>query len=67
MYHLFILIKLQNDMDEARDTIRLAIEISNQKRKSVKLSEFFWGQNVEDWTEEQIHGKLLPLLCFKIH
>lgn len=44
-------------MDEARDVIKSAIEIANQKRKSVKLSEFFWGQNVDDWTEEQIHGK----------
>lgn len=49
-------------MDAARDTIKAAIEISNQKRKSVKLSEFFWGQNVEDWTEEQIHGKF----CYKL-
>ena len=47
----------QNDMDEARDTIRSAIEMAHQKRKTVRLSEFFWGQSVDDWTEEQIHGE----------
>lgn len=44
-------------MDEARDTIKSAIEIAHQKRKTVRLSEFFWGQSVDEWTEEQIHGE----------
>lgn len=44
-------------MDEARDVIKAAIDVANQKRRSVRLSEFFWGQSVDDWTEEQIHGE----------
>jgi len=48
----------RSDMDLARDTIRKAIEISNKKRRRINLSEYFWGSDVNDYTEEEIHAEL---------
>ena len=45
-------------MDQARDTIRKAIDISNRKRKRINLSEYFWGSDVNDYTDEEIHAEL---------
>ena len=45
-------------MDQARDTIRKAIEISNKKRKRINFSEYFWGSDVNDYTDEEIHAEL---------
>ena len=57
---MFIVIETetQNDMDHARDVIRRAIDISHKKRKKIHLSEYFWGSDVNDYTEEEIHAEL---------
>ncbi|KAI1291920.1 Tetratricopeptide repeat protein 39B [Halotydeus destructor] len=49
----------KTDMDEARDCIKNAIDVSAKNRKkSQNITEFFWGYDANDYSDVEIHAEL---------
>jgi hypothetical protein len=48
----------RKDMDDAKEAVKNAVNITRSKRRSTYISEYLWGAHADNYTNEEIHAEL---------